>query len=253
MLDDIIKIYTITSGRTITEATKPQYEAWAARAIAELESRLGWSLAGVSNVNVLGVSPRGCDCDIEPSKLLEAPEKIGSYRFFSFDTKQPYVHIDPFKRVNAVYLCRVVPSTEPLSSESDADNINVTILKTIKDYAPRYTKPNFGRFIKACQEMTICQATCERSCTECSAILVDADWITFNDIKDMLAALICDYIDWLADDGPASRGLQSEVVDGHSVGYRGYNYVLPYLNPADASVIQMFVGPYGMVDKKRIW
>lgn len=137
MLDDIIKIYTITSGRTITEAARPQYEAWAARAIAELESRLGWSLAGVSNVNVLGVSPRGCDCDIEPSKLLEAPKKIGSYRFFSFDTKQPFVHIDPFKKVNAVYLCRVVPSTEPLSSESDADNINVTILKTIKDYAPR--------------------------------------------------------------------------------------------------------------------
>lgn len=253
MIDDIITLYQTFTGKTVTDAMRPQYEAWAARALAELESRLGWSLSGTSNVNVLGINPKGCDCDVEPSELIDAPVQVGSYRFFSFDSKQPNVFTDPFKKVHAVYICRIVADKIPYSSESDADNVNVMILKEVKDYSPRYLNAKFGKYVKACQEMTLCQAFCEKGCSECTAILIDADWITFDDIKDQIGVLLCDYIDWLANDGPATRALQSESVDGHSVSYRGYQYILPYQNPADAAVIQMFAGPYGMFAKKRIW
>ena len=248
MLDDIIELYTTLTGKQISDNLLPQYEAWARRALAELEGKLGWSLAGVSNVNVLGVSPRGCDCDIDKSKLLDAPEKKGEYRFFSFDTKKPNLHVDPFKKVHAVYFCRVV-DTEDESSQ----NIDTIILKEIKPTSPKYMTPKFGKYIQACQEMTICQAACEKSCTQCSAILVDADWATLDDLEDVLGPLLCDYIDWMAEGGMESRGLQSESVDGHSVSYRGWNYTQPYLNPINSEVIQFWAGPYGMLSRKRVW
>ena len=250
MIDEILTLYTELTGKQIPENLVPQYSAWARRAVAELESLLGWSLSGESHVNVIGTSKQECSC-FDSSDLGDAPQKIGTYRIFNFDDRSPLVATDPFKKINAVYFCRVLPE-HTLASESDADLINTVILKEISKFAPRFTNAKFGKFIEACNEMTVCQATCKRACTNCSALLIDANWLTFDDIKDMIGLLLCDYIDWMAADGPTTRGLQSESVDGHSVGYRDFGFVLPYQNPSNAAIIQTLVGPYGISNRKYI-
>ena len=249
MLDKIIQLYQDLTGKKIPESQLPIYQAWANRAIKELEGKLGWSFETPSPVNILGCTKGGCDCDIDVSKLAEAPEVKGSCRFFSFSSKQPFVHTDPFTKVHAVYLCRVEPEGINITS-NDGD---VVILKKIEKFAPRYFSGTFGKYIQACQEMTICQQMCNQDCTNCTALLLDADWLTLENVPDELLYLICDYIDWMATGGQANRGLKSESVDGHSVSYRDLKDTLPYLNPSDATVIQLYAGPYGMVGRKLIW
>lgn len=249
MLDNIIKLYQTLTGKTIPEPLIPTYKAWAKRGVIELENKLGWSLSGVSNVNVLGCSPSGCNCDIDASKLTEAPEKRGEYRFYSYSDKQPYVITDPFTKIHAVYLCRVEPEGPKIKSETG----DVVILKQVKDFTPRYINPNFGKFIKACKEMTVCQQFCNNDCTDCAAILVDGDWANIDNLPDELAYLLCDYLDWMAAGGPQNRGLRRESVDGHAVGYGDWQLMEPYFFPANSAIIQLYAGPYGMVDRKNIW
>lgn len=249
MLDNIIKLYQASTGKTIPEHLLPIYKAWAQRAVFELENKLGWSLSGVSNVNVLGCSPNGCNCDIDASTLTEAPEQRGTYRFYSFENKQPYVMTDPFTKIHAVYLCRVEPEGPKIKSETG----DVVILGNIKDFAPRYIDPKFGKFIKSCHEMTVCQQFCNNDCLNCTALLIDGDWATIDNLPDELVYLLCDYIDWMATGGPQNRGLRRESVDGHAVGYGDWRLIEPYYNPANAAIIQLYAGPYGMVDRKNIW
>ena len=249
MLDNIITKYQTLTGKIVPEALGPQYQAWGNRAVIELQSKLGWSFSGVSNVNVLGCSPSGCDCDIDISKLTEAPEKRGEYRFYSFSDKQPYAMVDPFKKINAVYLCRVEPEGRNIST----NNGDVVILKKIDKFAPRYFNADFGKFIKACKEMSLCQQFCERSCTECTALLVDGDWLGAEDLPDELWYLICDYMDWMAEGGASNRNLETEKVDGHEVSYgEAWHLMEPFTNPSAAEIIALYTGPYGMVDKKYI-
>lgn len=249
MIDKIITLYQELNGKKIPPAQEEIYKAWVKRAIIELENKLGWSFEPSVNINVLGCTKGGCDCDVDVSQLVEAPECKGSYRFFSFNSKQPFVLTDPFTKVHAVYLCKVEPEGVKITS---ADN-DVVILKKIEKFAPRYFNSTFGKYIQACNEMSICQARCNADCTDCSALLLDADWINLDNIPDELLYLMCDYIDWMAAGGNANRGLKSESVDGHSVSYRDLKETLPYVNPSDAAIIQLFAGPYGMVDRKLIW
>lgn len=249
MLNKIIDLYQTLTGKTIPESQQPQYIAWGRRAIRELENKLGWSFDDLSSVNILGKTQGGCNCDVDVSKLADAPEVKGSCRFFNFDSRQPYVHIDPFMKVHAVYLCRVEPEGRNIAT-NDGD---VVILTKIEKFSPRYFNNTFGKHIKACEEMTICQQMCNEDCTNCSALLVDADWLSADNIPDELGYLLCDYIDWMEGGGAANRNLKSESVDGHSVGYGDWQNSEPYINPSDAAIIGVYVGPYGMVDRKLIW
>lgn len=249
MLDNIITLYKTLTGKNIPTNLEAQYQAWGNRAIIEIENKLGWSFSGASNINVLGCSPSGCDCDIDASKLDPAPEKRGEYRAFNFDDKQPYVWTDPFKKVNAVYLCRMEPEGRNIKTKAG----DVVILKQITNFSPRYFSADFGKYIKACQEMTMCQQFCEQSCTNCSALLVDAEWMTGENLPSELGYLICDYMDWMAEGGPASRALRSESVDGHSVSYADWEDSEPLTNPSDANILLQYTGPYGMVSRKNIW
>lgn len=249
MLDKIIELYQELTGKTIPEKQQPQYLAWGRRAIRELENKLGWSFDEPTPVEILGTTKGGCECDIDVSKLGEAPEIKGSCRFFNFDSRQPYVHTDPFTKVHAVYLCRVEPEGKNITSE-DGD---VVVLMKIEKFSPRYFNNTFGKHIKACKEMTICQQACNADCTNCAALLVDADWISADNIPDELGYLLCDYIDWMEGDGLVNRGLKSESVDGHSVSYRDAKEAEPYLTPSDMATISLYAGPYGMVDRKLIW
>lgn len=249
MIDKIIEIYQNLTGKKIPTTQLPQYQAWALRAVKELENKLGWSLDPAVSVNIIGSTKNGCECDIDVSQLAKAPEVKGSCRFFSFSTKQPFVHTDPFTKIHAVYLCKVEPEGLKITTN---DNDVVVLTKIVK-FAPKYFNAQFGKYIQSCAEMTICQEVCNADCTNCSALLVDADWLTIDNLPDELAYLICDYIDWMSNGGPANRGLRSESVDGHSVSYRDWKETVPYLNPSDSAIILLYAGPYGMVDRKLIW
>lgn len=249
MMEKIIEIYQQLTGKKIAESQMPQYEAWALRAVKELETKLGWSFTAPTESKIIGCAWGNCECDIDVEQLSEAPEVKGTCRFFSFDSKQPFVHTDPFTKVYAVYICKV----EPEGIKVTTNDNEVVVLKKVDKFAPRYFNGVFGKYIQACKEMSICQEMCNASCTECTAILVDADWINLDNLPEELLYLICDYIDWEADGGLASRGLKSESVDGHSVSYRDWRETIPYLNPSDKAVIQLYAGPYGLTDRKLIW
>lgn len=251
MSDKIIELYQKLTGKIIPPTQTEQYKAWAFRAVRELENKLGWSFKSTETINVLGCTRGGCgcECDIDVDKLDDAPTQKGSYRFFSFDAKQPFVHTDPFTKVHAVYLCRVEPEGKKITT----NNNEVVILKKIEKFAPRYFNASFGKYIQACNEMSICQQMCETDCTDCAALLLDADWLDVDNVPDELLFLICDYIDWMASGGQATRGIRSESVDGHSVSYRDWAQSVPYINQSDITIIQLFAGPYGMVDRKLIW
>lgn len=250
MLDNIITIYQTMTGNIIPESQMPKYQAWGRRAIRELENKLGWQFDRSEYINVLGCSPSGCNCDISISGLRPAPTQRGQYRAFNYDSKQPFVYTDPFSKIHNVYICRIEPEGRFITS----DNNDVVILKKVEKYAPRYFNDDFGKYIQACEEMTACQSQCENGCTKCSAILVDADWLDSRTVPDEILYMICDYIDWMANGGVASRNVSSESVDGHSVSY-GNNGVKiePYENATDSAIIQQFAGPYGMANRRLIW
>lgn len=250
MFDNIVTIYQNLTGKTVPEAMVPQYKAWGRRAIRALENKLGWQFTRSEYINVLGCSPQGCNCDVVAEKLRPAPVQRGQYRVFSYDSKQPFVATDPFLKVHNVYICRVEPEGRFITSE----NNDVVILKKIEKYAPRYFSDDFGKFIQACDEMTVCQEACDSGCTKCSAILVDADWLNYTNMPDELGFMICDYMDWMANGGVSNRGISSEKVDGHEVSY-GNNWMQtePYTNSNDLAIIQQYAGPYGMANRRLIW
>lgn len=250
MFDNIVTIYQDLTGRIIPENLVPQYTAWGRRAIRELENKLGWQFTRAAFINVLGCSASGCNCDVPKENLRPAPVQRGQYRVFNYDSKQPFVFVDPFTKIHNVYICRVEPEGRFITSE----NNDVVILKKIEKYAPRYFSNDFGKYIQACNEMTVCQEACDSGCTKCSAILVDGDWLDANSIPDELGFLICDYMDWMANGGIQNRGIQSESVDGHSVSYgRNLKEAEPYGNSTALTIIQQYAGPYGMANRKLIW
>ena len=170
-IDNIVTTYETLTGNKVPVNQIPQYKAWGRRAVRTLENKLGWQLERPSYINVLGVSPHGCNCDMAVDKLLPAPTQRGQYRTFNYNLKEPFVFTDPFTKIHNVYICRIEPEGRFITS----DNNDVVILKKVQKYTPRYFTDDFGKYIQACEEMTACQNMCENGCTKCSAILVDAD------------------------------------------------------------------------------
>ena len=251
MLDKVIIEYEKYKGKKISPLQLEQYKAWAARAIRELENRLGWPFSPEGTVTVLGQTKYGCECDVDKSSLAPAPTPRGVYRFFSFNTKQPFAIVSPFAKIYAVYLCRVEPEGKKITSNKN----EVVILQKINNFAPRYFNNRFGKYIQSCNdEVSACQERCNSDCTTCATLLVDAEWLDFNNVPDELLYMIFDYIDWMAGGGYANRGIKSESVDGHSVSYSSdWKETTPYVNPSDAQIIALYAGPYGSVDRKFIW
>ena len=244
ILDKILAKYQEMTGKVIPPLQQPMYKAWARRALAGLETKLGWSLAPTHEVVVAGVAKDGCACTGSTTDLDPSPEAVGSYAFFPFNTKQPFVMTNPFIKVHNVYVARV-------AKDQTSD---VIILKGVNPYSPRYLNDTFGKYLEACQPMTICQEACEKGCTKCAVILVDADWMNIDDLPDELWYLLFDYINWLSAGGIENRGLKSEAVDGHSVSYATeWQVTDPYAHPANADIIALYMGPYGGVSKKLIW
>lgn len=246
---DIITIYTEKTGKIIPESQKAQYEAWGRRAIAMLESKLGWPLAGGGNTEVIGVSKHGCSCekvDYKPEDLEPAPEAIGDLRILPMNKELMNLPIDPFKSVYRVYLARSIRSTEPSSKQKSV------ILKEVTKFEPKF-HGMFGRFLEGCQKVSPCSETCNNDCKNCVSILVDANWVTINDLPDDIIYILCDYIDWVAEGGLSSRNIQSEEVDGHKVSYGdAANNISPFETAENLAIILDYAGPFGRISRKYI-
>lgn len=249
MIDKVLDLYQEYTGKVLSETQRETYAPFAMRAIYMMASRLGWPLDGGSDaVDVIGVSTHGCACDIFSRDLGEAPTKVGIYRMFPLDSRLPNVLTDPFKKVNHVYIARVAMETE----NDDETKNGAVILKEVTDVTPIFFQGNCGRYIKACHQMSACQQACEPSCTNCASLLVDANWITIDDLPPELIFLLCDYIDWVADGGLESRSVKTESVDGHSVSYGSWLSTAPYYNGADVAILKTYMGPYGAFNRKMI-
>lgn len=250
LLDRIVLVYQNLTGKVIPETQVEQYKLLGKRAIRALENKLGWQFDRPDYINVLGVSNKGCNCEIDFDDLSEAPEKVGQYREFSFSNKDSYIWVDPFKKINAVYLCRVNP--EGIYEHTTMQD--VVILGKINHYSATYFTGDFGKYVQSCKEMGACQDLCGNSCKKCTRLLIDAEWVTSADLPDDLLYLICDYIDWLANGGISGRGVKKETVDGHSVEYSNEGaWIEPYNNPVNKAIIDMYTGPFGMVNRQFIY
>lgn len=249
MIDKILDLYQKFTGKVLSESQREIYAPYAMRAMYMMASRLGWPLDGGSDaVEVVGVSTNGCSCDNFSKNLADAPEKVGVYRLFPLNSHLPNILTDPFKKLNHVYIARI-----DLDAETGDVTMNgAVILKEVTDVTPIYFQGNCGRYIKACHQMSACQQLCEPNCTNCASLLVDAEWITIDDLPDTLIYLLCDYIDWVADGGLASRSVKTESVDGHSVSYGSWLSTAPYYNNADAAILKTYMGPYGAFNRKMI-
>lgn len=247
MIDKILDRYTEYTGKTLSPEQRQVYTAYVLRAVRMMENKLGWPLDGGSDVaDVLGVAPNGCDCRKLPTELNEAPKKTGIYRLFPVDSRKPNLMADPFKSVNAVYLCRI-----DMDSPSTDRKSPVVILKKMTDITP-VIRSTWGKYIKACSQLSVCQRACHADCTNCATLLVDADWITIDDLPPELFFLLFDYIDWMVEGGPTTRSVRSESVDGHSVSYGSWITTAPYYHAADATILRTYAGPYGSIDRKFI-
>lgn len=243
---DVITMYQSLTGKTIPQAQLTQYQSFGKRAVAMLESKLGWPLTPVDNVEIIGVAKAGCSCDkmqYGEGDLYPAPELAGTARVFSVNPKSKYVFTDPFKNVHGAYIVRSVLGENGKQS--------FVVLKRVTKFVPKYNS-TFGRYLEACQEMSPCMAMCSQQCTNCTSLLVDADWVTGDDLGDDIGFLICDFIDWLADDGIGKMSLKSEKVDGHEVTYGDSVIFNPYMMPASVKILSNYIGPYGDVGRNFI-
>lgn len=251
MIDKVLELYQEYTGQILSEAQKEMYAPYALRAVRMLEQKLGWPLDGGSDVvEVLGVAKQGCTCTEFPIDILNLnnpPEKKGIYRLFPLDTRKPNLLTDPFKRLNHVYLARV-----DMTQNGPNGNTGAVILQTYTDITPVFFMGNIGKYIKTCHQMNACQQACNSNCTNCASVLVDADWMTIDDLPPALILLMCDYIDWVAEGGLANRWIKSESVDGHSVSYGAWITTAPYQHSSDAAIIRSFMGPYGSTNRKYI-
>lgn len=251
MLEQLLTFYVESYGGTIPTGKGKLYQSYFTRAIAALQNKLGWQLTGETAISVLGISPSGCDCDIDLNALEPAPALAGQYRVFNFSNKEPNVLVDPFTKVHNVYICKNEPEGQYITSA----NNEVIILKRITNYTPRYFMGDYGKYIQSCPEMGACANMCQSDCSNCTSLLVDADWVAFPNIPQDFLFLLCDYLDWLLDGGVANAAITSESVDGHSVSYGNKQlFFTPFDTPDAIAIIGDFAGPFGKPNRKQyIW
>lgn len=134
----------------------------------------------------------------------------------------------------------------------DPDNCAVILADVTTEISPTFFPATIGRYIKSCARLNACQRACQPHISKCAMLLVDADWVTIDDLPGDILYILFDYIDWVAEGGLENRTIRSESVDGHSVSYGSWFTTAPYLNSADAAVIRGYMGPYGALNRKFI-
>lgn len=225
-----IEIYERLTGKTVPESKRTFFEAQLRRAQSKLETLLGYTLTPKALYTELGKSQVECVCPDIPqsSALLPADSVRGIIKVFPYNSKDKYLHIDPFNDVYSVKLVRV---------ESNRQFITY---KTFDNFTKQYMSNGIGNHIEKCET---CFCNCD--CKDCVQLAVDADWVDLDDeeLPDDLLYLLCDMADYYGD---PDKDIQSESVDGHSWS-RKSDRKAPE-EEADAQLmLRRYAGPFGSV------
>lgn len=223
--------YQELMGIVIPESKKVYYEAQIRRVRTKLESLLGFTLKASHIYTELGKSQVECVCpDIPQSQTLLPPDEVkGIVKIFPYNSKDKFLHIDPFLDVYNVKLGKVTEDKKFIT------------FKTFEHFTEHYMIQGIGKYVEKCQN---CFCDCE--CKDCVQLIVDADWVDFtddeSDIPDDLLYLWCDMINYWAD---PDRDIKSESVDGHSWS-RG-DIRAPEELIENKLILDKYAGPYGSI------
>lgn len=242
-MENILTKYAEYKGIQLTDVNRPTLEAFLKRAISVLETKLGYSLSEGSNEEVIGVSKHGCDCNMkDTTDLDEAPEPVGAYRTAPFDKRLPFQRVDAFTTVNAVYVGKRTESTSEL-----------VILKQITNFQPSFRSNGIGNYIRGCSKNP-CAITCGNTCGDCVVLIVDANWMTLDNLPEELLYMIFDFMDWMEQGGYSNGGISSESVDGHSVSYGEWNKrgLTPYDDASNQVILSNYIGAFGNTSRQYI-
>lgn len=224
--------YEQLTGITILDNKKAYYEAQIKRVQAKLETLLGYTLEPQNLYIELGKTQRECVCPDVPqtSSLLPPDATRGILKVFPYNWKDKFLHVDPFKEVYNVKLGKVL------------ENRQIVTYKTFENFTPQYMQSGIGNHIERCET-----CFCDCDCKDCVQLIVDADWLDFNDEEELPADLLylwCDMIDFYADQ---TRNIKSESVDGHS--WSKGDIVAPEEDKIALLLLQRYAGPFGSVTR----
>lgn len=224
--------YEQLTGRTIPASQRAYYEAQIKRVQAKLETILGYTLTPKHIYTELGKSQRECICpDIPESSSLLPPDAVrGIVKVFPYNSKDIFLHVDPFYDVYSVKLVRV------------NENYSYITYKTFETFTKQYMANGIGNHIEKCET---CFCNCD--CKDCVQLAVDANWVDFTedeDLPDDLLYLWCDMVDFYAD--PA-KDIKSESVDGHS--WSKGDIVAPEDLETTKLLLRRYAGPYGTITR----
>ena len=223
--------YEELMGITIPESKKSYYTAQIKRVQTKLESLLGFTLKAKHIYTELGKSQVECVCpDIPQSQSLLPPDEVkGIIKVFPYNSKDKFLHIDPFIDVYNVKLGKVT------------EDKKFVTFKTFEHFTKHFMAQGIGKYVEKCQN---CFCDCE--CKDCIQLIVDADWVDFtdeeSDIPDDLLYLWCDMINYWAD---PDKDIKSESVDGHSWS-RG-DISAPEELIENKLILDKYAGPYGSI------
>lgn len=225
--------YQELTGITIPTGKENYYKALIVRVQSKLETLLGYTLKPSNLYTELGKTNKECFCPSTPksSTLLPPDPTRGIVKVFPYNSKDKFLHIDPFHQVYSVKLVRVV------------DNYQFITYKTFDSYTQKYDANQIGRHIEKCET---CFCNCD--CKDCVQLAVDADWVDMTDEDEMvpndLLYLWCDMIDFYGD---RTKDIQSESVDGHS--WSKAQIVAPEETEYAKMLLAKYSGPFGMMVK----
>ncbi len=223
--------YEQLMGIQIPESKQVYYEAQIKRIQTKLESLLGFTLKASHIYTELGKSQVDCVCPDIPQTLLPADEVKGIIKIFPYNSKDKFLHIDPFLDVYNVKLGKV------------AEDKSFITFKTFETYTKHFMSQGIGKYIEKCET-----CFCDCNCKDCVQLIVDADWVDFtdeeSDIPDDLLYLWCDMINYYAD---PTKDIKSESVDGHS--WSKGEITAPEELIENKLILQKYAGPYGSITR----
>lgn len=221
-----LTLYQELTGKTVPASQETYYKAVLLRVRRKLETILGWSFTPQALYTEKGKTQRECVCPDIPQTLSDPDEVKGIIKVFPYNSKDRYLHVDPYNDVYAVKLVRVL------------ENREFVTYKTFELFTKQYEAQGIGKYIEKCQN-----CFCDCDCKNCIQLAVDADWIDVDDpLPDDLLYLWCDMVDYYGD---PTHDIKSESVDGHS--WSKGDVKAPEESAEAILLLKKYAGPFGTI------
>jgi len=220
--------YQELTGITVPDDQQSLVEAQIRRTQRILESMLGFTLnpkkANQNFYNELGKSAVDCPCpNVDPDNLLDPDEIVNAYRLFPYDSRDEYLHIDPFSEVHAVKLV-----------------FNDITVKTFDNTREQFNFDGWGKYLQNCKS-----CVCKQDCY-CVQLAVDADWLNpckYSDIMDVWAEMVTYYAD-------CKKDVKQESIGAHS--YTKFDNTKPETEHQNILILKRYAGPNGTLSRKLV-